>query len=111
MKLLNISYKDHITNVEVRNKIQEAIVKFYELPALVKKRKLRWFGHVSRSSGVQNNPIRPIFKFIPDFCLVYPYNLQVSVNCDKKTGLSVIMQPNKLNDLDKIHTVGRGLLQ
>ena len=48
-RLLNISCKDH---VEVRRKIQAAIGEYDELLTLVKKRKLRWFGHVSRSSGV-----------------------------------------------------------
>ena len=50
-RLLNISYKDHVTNEEVRRKIQAAIREYDELLTLVKKRKLRWFGHVSRSSG------------------------------------------------------------
>ena len=51
-RLLNISYKDNITNEEVRRKIQAAIGEYDELLTLVKKRKLRWFGHVSRSSGL-----------------------------------------------------------
>ena len=51
-KLLNISYKDHVTNEEVRRKIQAAIGKYDELLTLVKKRKLRRFGHASRSSGL-----------------------------------------------------------
>ena len=51
-RLLNISYKDHVTNEEVRRKIQAAIGEYDELLTLVKKRKLRWFGHVSRSSGL-----------------------------------------------------------
>ena len=50
--LLNISYKDHVTNEEVRRKIQAAIGEYDELLTLVKKRKLRWFCHVSRSSGL-----------------------------------------------------------
>ena len=54
-RLLNISYKDHITNEEVRRKIQAAIGEYDELLTLVKKRKLRWFGHVSRSSGLADN--------------------------------------------------------
>ena len=51
-RLLNSSYKDHVTNKEVRRKIQAAIGEYGELLTLVKKRKLRWFGHVSRSSGL-----------------------------------------------------------
>ena len=42
-RLLNISYKDHETNEEVRRKIQAAIGEYDEL-ILVKKQKLRWFG-------------------------------------------------------------------
>ena len=48
---MNILYKDHVTNEEVRRKIQAAIGEYDELLILVKKRKIRWFGHVSRSSG------------------------------------------------------------
>ena len=51
-KLLNISYKDHVSNEDVRRMTQEQIGKYDELLTLVKKRKLRWFGHVSRSSGL-----------------------------------------------------------
>ena len=50
--LLNISHKNHVTNEDVRRKIQAAIGKYDELLTLVKKRKLRWFGHVSRYSGL-----------------------------------------------------------
>ena len=48
-RLLNIPYKEQVTNEEVRRKIQVAIGEYDELLTLVKKRKLRWFGHVSRS--------------------------------------------------------------
>ena len=51
-RLLNISYKDHVTNEEVCRKIQSAIREYDELLTLVKKRKLRWFGHASTSSGL-----------------------------------------------------------
>ena len=46
-RLLNISYKDHVTNEGVRRNIQAAIGEYDELLTLVKKRNLRWFGHVS----------------------------------------------------------------
>ena len=49
---MNISYKDHVTNEEVCRKIQAAIGVNDELLTVVKKRKLRWFGHVPRSSGL-----------------------------------------------------------
>ena len=42
-RLLNISYKNHVTNEEVHRKIQAAIGEYDELLNLVKKRKLRWF--------------------------------------------------------------------
>ena len=51
-KILRISYKDHVTNKEVRVKTQQAIRPHENLPTIVKKRKLQWYGHVSRSSGL-----------------------------------------------------------
>ena len=52
-RLLNISYKDHVTNKEVRRKIQTA---------MVKKRKLRWFGYASRSSGLAKTILQGTVK-------------------------------------------------
>ena len=52
MLLLNISYTEHITNVEVRNRIERAIGPYEDLLTTVKRRKLKWYGHVSRSSGL-----------------------------------------------------------
>ena len=49
-KILHISYKDHVTNEEVRTKIQQAIGPHEKLLTMVKRRKLQWYGHVSRSS-------------------------------------------------------------
>ena len=50
-RLLNISCKDQVTNEEVRRRIQAAIGEYDGLLTMVKKRQLRWFGHVSKSSG------------------------------------------------------------
>ena len=51
-RLLNISYKDHVTNEKVLNRIQNAIGVHDDLLTMVKKRKLRCYGHISRSSGM-----------------------------------------------------------
>ena len=51
-KILNISYKDHITNEEVSNRITRAIGPYEDLLSIVKSRKLKWYGHVSRPSGL-----------------------------------------------------------
>ena len=51
-KILHISYKDHGTNEEVRANIQQAIGPYKDLLTIVKRRKLQWYGHVSRSSGL-----------------------------------------------------------
>ena len=105
-RLLNISYKDHVTNEEVRNRIQNAIgvhdnllhvtleevrnriqnaigvhdnllhVTLEEvrnriqnaigvhdnLLTMVKKRKLRWYGHISRSSGMAKTILQGTVK-------------------------------------------------
>ena len=49
---LRISYKDHVTDEEVRAKIQQAIGPHEDLLTIVKRRKLQWCGHVSRSSSL-----------------------------------------------------------
>ena len=51
-KILRISYKDQVTNKEVRAKIQQAIGLHKDLLTIVKRHKLQWYGHVSRSSGL-----------------------------------------------------------
>ena len=51
-KILHFSYKDHATIEEVRAKIQQAIGPHEDLLTIVKRRKLQWYGHVSRSSGL-----------------------------------------------------------
>ena len=51
-KILRISYKDHVTNEEVRAKIQQAIGSHEDLLTAVKRRKLQWYGYVFRSSGL-----------------------------------------------------------
>ena len=50
-KTLHISYKDHVTNEEVCAKIKQAIGLHEELLTIVKRRKLRWYGHVFHSSS------------------------------------------------------------
>ena len=40
---IRISYKDHITNKEVRAKIQQAIGPYDDLLTTVKRRKLKWY--------------------------------------------------------------------
>ena len=51
-KILRISYTDHVTNEEVRAKIQQMIRPHEDLLTIVKRRKLQWYGHISRSSGL-----------------------------------------------------------
>ena len=51
-RLLSISYRDHVTNEEVRNRIGQAIGPCEDLLTTVKKRKLRWYGHIARSTGL-----------------------------------------------------------
>ena len=51
-KILHVSYKDHVTNEEVRAKIQQAIGLHEDFLTIVKRRKLQWYGHVSRSPGL-----------------------------------------------------------
>ena len=61
-KILHISYKDHVTNEEVRAKIQQAIRLHEDLLAILKKRKLQWYGHVSHSSGLAKTILQGTVK-------------------------------------------------
>ena len=60
--LLNISYKDHVMNEEVRNRIQNATGVHDDLLTMVKKRKLRWYGHISRSSCIAKTVLQGTVK-------------------------------------------------
>ena len=51
-KILSISYKDHVTNEEVRAKIQQVIGPHEDFLTIAKRRKLQWYGYVSRSLGL-----------------------------------------------------------
>ena len=61
-KVLRISYKNHVTNQEVRAKIQQAIGPHEDLLTIVKRRKLQWYGHVSRSSGLAKTILQGTVK-------------------------------------------------
>ena len=61
-KILIISYKHHVTNEEVRAKIQLAIGSHEDLLTMVKRRKLQWYGHVSRSSGLAKTILQGTVK-------------------------------------------------
>ena len=61
-KILHISYKDHVTNEEVCAKIQQATGPHKDLLTTVKRRKLLWYGHVSRSSGLAKTILQGIVK-------------------------------------------------
>ena len=62
-KLLDVSYKDHVTNEKVRRMIQAAIGEYDELLILIKKRKeTKMVGHVSRSSGLAKTILQGTVK-------------------------------------------------
>ena len=47
-RLLKISYKDRITNKEVRNIVFMIIGNHKDILTQLKERKLRWYGHIIR---------------------------------------------------------------
>ena len=61
-RILNISYKDHVTNEEVCNRIQNAIGVHDDLLTMEKKQKLRWYGHISRSSSMAKTILQGTVK-------------------------------------------------
>ena len=61
-KMLRISCKDHVTNEEVDTKIQQAIGPHEDLIAIVKRRRLQWYGHVFCSSGLAKTILQGTVK-------------------------------------------------
>ena len=57
-----VSYKDHVTNAEVRAKIQQAIGPHEDLLTIVRRRKLQWYGHVSHLSGLAKTIMQSTVK-------------------------------------------------
>ena len=62
-KILHISYKDHVTNEEVLAEIQPAIGPHEDLLTIVKRRKRKWYGHVSHSSGLAKTILQDTVKW------------------------------------------------
>ena len=61
-KILHVSYKDHVINEEVCAKIQQAMGPHKDLLTIVKRHKLQWCGHVSRSSGLAKTILQGTVK-------------------------------------------------
>ena len=51
-RILGISYTDHVTNERIRRTIRQQLGQYEDLLITVKKRKLKWYGHVTRSDGL-----------------------------------------------------------
>ena len=61
-KILGILYKDHVTNEKVHAKLQQAIGPHEDHLTIVKRRKLQWYGHVSRSSRLAKTILQGTVK-------------------------------------------------
>ena len=61
-KILHISYKDHVTNEEVRAKIQQVTGPHENLLIIVKRCKLQWYGHISSSSSLTKTILQGAVK-------------------------------------------------
>ena len=60
--ILLISYKVHITNEEVCAKIQQANGPHGDRLTIVEKHKLKWYGHISRSSDLAKTILQGTVK-------------------------------------------------
>ena len=61
-KILCISHKVHITNEDVRAKIKQVFGPHDDLLTTVKRSRLQWYGHVSRSSGLAKTILQGTVK-------------------------------------------------
>ena len=57
-----VKREDRVTHGEVRAKIQQAIGPHEDLPTIVKRSKLQWYRHVSRSSGLAKTILQGTVK-------------------------------------------------
>ena len=57
-KLLGISHRDRIANREVNTRTENAIGLHEDFLTSVKRHKLKWYGHVARSSGLDNTALQ-----------------------------------------------------
>ena len=62
---LRISYKDHVISEEVRANNQQTIGPHEDLLTIVKRRKLKCYGHVSRLSGLAKTILQGTVKCRP----------------------------------------------
>ena len=51
-KICGISFRDRITNEDVRNRVRAATGPHDDLLSIIKTRKLRWYGHVTLATGL-----------------------------------------------------------
>ena len=51
-KLLGITYMDRISNEEVQNRVKQTIGPYDDLLTTVRHRKLKWYRHLTSSSGL-----------------------------------------------------------
>ena len=61
-KIPHTSYKDHVTNKDVRAKIQQAIRPHEDLLTIVKRCKLQWYRQVSHPSGLAKTILQGTVK-------------------------------------------------
>ena len=62
MLLQDTTHVIHVTNEEVRAKIQQAFGPHEDLLTIVERHKLQWYGHVSRSSGLAKTILQGTVK-------------------------------------------------
>ena len=61
-RLLGITYRDRVTNEEVKNRIRQYNGPYEDLLTTVKRRKLKWYGHVTRTSGLAKTILQGTVK-------------------------------------------------
>ena len=62
LKILHFLYKVHVTNKEVHAKSQQALGPHKDLLTIVKRCKLKWYGHVSHSLGLAKTVLQSTVK-------------------------------------------------
>ena len=119
-RLLGITYRQKITNVIVKEKIVSLVGNYVPLLAIVKKRKLCWFGHITRHNSLAKTILqgkvdgkrsqgRPRLNWMNNICKWTSKNLEdlllMTLNQDDWRSFcyhrSVYVPPTNLESRDK----------
>ncbi|KAK3879947.1 hypothetical protein Pcinc_015511 [Petrolisthes cinctipes] len=96
-KILNIRYSDGIRNEEIRQMVERSMGPQEDLFTTVKRRKLQWYGHISRSDGMAKTMVQGT---VGGVCRRGRQRKRWEDNIRERTGLSFAESQRAVEDRD-----------